>query len=82
MLGLFAGLGHLLLIKAFLLAPAALIAPFTYLQIIWATAYGYIVFGQLPDGFSALGMAVIVASGVALFVHERRIAAPFRRPKP
>jgi len=72
-LGLFAGLGHYLLITAFLRAPASLIAPFTYLQMIWATAYGYIIFDQLPDGFSALGMAVIVASGVALVLHERRL---------
>jgi S-adenosylmethionine uptake transporter len=41
---------------------------------IWATAYGYAVFGQLPDGFSALGMAIIVASGVGLVLHERRMA--------
>jgi drug/metabolite transporter (DMT)-like permease len=79
MLGLFAGVGHWLLIKAFLLAPASMIAPFTYLQIIWATIFGYLVFGQLPDGLSALGMAVIVASGVGLVIHERRRGASFRR---
>jgi drug/metabolite transporter (DMT)-like permease len=77
-LGLFAGLGHYLLITAYLRAPASLIAPFTYLQMIWATAYGYIVFDQLPDGFSALGMAVIVASGVALVLHERRLHSRLR----
>lgn len=71
-LGLLAGLGHGLLIGAFLRAPASLVAPFTYLQMIWATLYGLFVFGQLPDGVSALGMAVIVASGVGLVVHERR----------
>jgi drug/metabolite transporter (DMT)-like permease len=71
-LGLLAGIGHWMLIRAFLMAPASLIAPFTYLQMIWATLYGYLVFGQLPDGLSALGMAVIVASGVALVLHERR----------
>jgi len=72
MLGFLAGIGHWMLITAYLRAPASLIAPFTYLQMIWATAYGYLVFGQLPDGLSALGMAVIVASGVGLIVHERR----------
>jgi drug/metabolite transporter (DMT)-like permease len=71
-LGTLAGLGHWMLIGAFLKAPASLIAPFTYLQMIWATLYGFVVFGQLPDAISALGMAVIVASGVALVVHERR----------
>jgi len=72
-LGVLAGLGHWLLIGAFLAAPASLVAPFTYLQMIWATLFGYLVFGQLPDGFSALGMAVIVASGVGLVWHERRM---------
>jgi drug/metabolite transporter (DMT)-like permease len=77
-LGLLAGVGHWFLITAFLRAPASLVAPFTYLQMIWATLYGYLVFSQLPDGLSALGMAVIVASGVALVVHERRSAAGIR----
>ena len=71
-LGLLAGLGHWLLIGAFLRAPASLIAPFTYVQMIWATLFGYLVFAQLPDGLSAVGMAVIVASGVGLVLHERR----------
>ena len=72
LLGLLAGVGHWMLISAYLRAPASLVAPFTYLQMIWATLYGYVVFGQLPDGLSALGMAVIVASGVGLILHERR----------
>jgi drug/metabolite transporter (DMT)-like permease len=77
-LGLLAGVGHWMLIGAFLRAPASLIAPFTYIQMIWATLYGYLIFGQLPDGISATGMAVIVASGVWLVLHERRQAAPLR----
>ena len=72
LLGIFAGLGHWMLIGAFLRAPASLLAPFTYLQMLWATFYGYLVFGQLPDGVSALGMAVIVASGAGLALHESR----------
>ncbi len=72
LLGLLAGVGHWMLIRAFLMAPASMLAPFTYLQMIWATLYGYLIFGQLPDGLSAVGMAVIVAGGVALVLHERR----------
>jgi drug/metabolite transporter (DMT)-like permease len=71
LLGLLAGVGHGLLIAAFLRAPASLLAPFTYVNMLWATLYGWLIFGQLPDGFSALGMAIIVASGVALVLHER-----------
>jgi drug/metabolite transporter (DMT)-like permease len=78
-LGFLAGVGHWMFISAFVLAPAALLAPFTYVQMIWATMYGYVIFGQLPDGLSMIGMAVIVASGAGLVLHERR-GATFARP--
>lgn len=73
-LGLLAGLGHWAFITGFLMAPASLLAPFTYIHMLWATAYGFLVFGQLPDAISAAGMAVIVASGVGLVLHERAAA--------
>jgi drug/metabolite transporter (DMT)-like permease len=72
LLGLLAGLGHWCVIRAFARAPAALLTPFSYLQMIWAIAYGYLVFGQLPDLTSGLGMAVIVGSGLALAWFEQR----------
>ncbi len=77
LLGVLAGIGHWMLITAYLKAPASLLVPFTYLQMIWATLYGYLIFAQLPDRISAVGMSVIVASGVALVVHERRMARTF-----
>lgn len=73
-LGLLAGLGHWCFIAAFVRAPASLLAPFTYVYLVWATLYGLAVFGQLPDGIAVLGMGVIIASGVALAMHERRRA--------
>ena len=78
-LGILAGVGHWALIAAFLRAPASLVAPFTYLHMIWATLWGFVIFDQLPDGISALGMAVVVASGVGLVLHERRRVPP--RPR-
>jgi drug/metabolite transporter (DMT)-like permease len=74
LLGLFAGLGHWFVIATYLLAPASLMTPFTYVQMIWAVAYGYLVFGQLPDRWSAVGIGVIVVSGIYLAVKERRRA--------
>ena len=71
LLGLFAGVGHWSIISAFQHAPAALLAPFAYLQMIWATTYGLVLFGQLPDRWSALGMTIIVASGLLLALQER-----------
>ncbi len=74
LLGVFAGVGHGLLTRAFLRAPASLLAPFAYLQVLWATVYGLLVFDQFPDAWSLAGMAVIAASGVALAWQERRRA--------
>jgi len=74
LLGLFAGLGHWSVIGAFLRAPASMLTPFTYLQMLWSTLYGYLIFTQVPDGWSALGMAIIVASGLLLALQERRRA--------
>ena len=74
LLGLFAGLAHWLIITAFLIVPASLLTPFTYLQMIWATLFGWLVFGQLPDGWSAVGMAIIVGSGMLLALQEHRRA--------
>jgi drug/metabolite transporter (DMT)-like permease len=71
LLGLFAGLGHWFVIGAYLLAPASMLTPFTYLQMIWATLYGFVIFAQLPDRWSALGMTIIVASGLWLALQER-----------
>jgi drug/metabolite transporter (DMT)-like permease len=72
--GVFAGLGHWLYISAFTRAPASMLTPFTYVSVLWATLFGYLIFGQLPDGWSAIGMAVIVASGLLLALYERRRA--------
>jgi drug/metabolite transporter (DMT)-like permease len=74
LLGLCAGLGHWAIIGAYLLAPASLLTPFTYLQMVWAIGYGYLIFDQFPDRWSALGMTVIVASGLLLALQERQRA--------
>ena len=70
-IGLVGSLGHFFLIKAFHQAPASMLGPFTYAQLIVALALGWAVFGHLPDGYSVTGMAVIVASGLALALRHR-----------
>lgn len=71
-LGVLGGCGHFLLIRAFRHAPASLLSPFIYLQLVWAIALGAIVFGNWPDFPSLLGMAIIVGSGIFLAVSLRR----------
>lgn len=53
-------------------APASLMAPFQYLEIISATALGYLLFGEYPDTLTWLGTAIILASGLYLFYRERK----------
>lgn len=63
----FVGLiGQLLLIRALAVAPAALVAPLAYTQVIWATLIGYFAFGDLPDAMTLVGAAIVIASGLAL----------------
>ncbi len=73
-LGVLATLGHFVLIRAFDYAPATLLAPFVYTQLIWVMAFGWLVFSDFPDGWSMVGMAVIVASGLYIANRQRLTA--------
>lgn len=70
-LGVLASIGHYLLIRAYDCAPATLLAPYTYSGLVWAMLLGLAVFGNFPDGWSLMGMAVIVASGLFLANRQR-----------
>jgi drug/metabolite transporter (DMT)-like permease len=69
-MGLLGGIGHLLLIRALTIAPASLLAPFVYTQIVWGVVLGYLVFGDVPNVWMLVGGAVIVASGLFVFYRE------------
>ncbi len=53
-----------------MIAPASLIAPFTYSQILWALILGYLVFGDRPDAWMLAGCTVIIGSGLFVFYRE------------
>jgi drug/metabolite transporter (DMT)-like permease len=72
-IGLFGGLGHYMLIQAYTLAPASLLAPFSYSAIIWVTILGYLIFGDFPDGWTSLGTSIIIASGIYVFYREAKL---------
>lgn len=69
--GLFGGFGHYLVILAHRLAPAPILAPFIYPQILYMTLAGYLVFGHIPDPWVAAGASVVIASGLYLWYRER-----------
>ncbi len=71
--GIYAGVGHFLFTAAYRDAPASVLAPMNYIQLIWAGLLGWLVFGDLPDGLSILGMGVIAASGVMIALRPREV---------
>jgi len=81
-LGLFATLGHFCLIKAFTSAPAATVSPFGYVNLLWATLFGYLLFAHLPDPWTLTGAAIIILSGLYIYRRERAKGAANRQAEP
>ena len=69
--GVTAGVGHWFLIAAHRNAPPTVLAPFSYTQLIWMIALGYLVFGDLPGPGTLVGAALIVLSGLYALYRER-----------
>lgn len=70
--GIIGGLSHLIMIRAYEYAGAARLAPFSYAQVVWVTLGGYLVFGNLPDRLSFIGIAIIVAGGMFVATQQKR----------
>jgi drug/metabolite transporter (DMT)-like permease len=76
-LGVFGGLGHWCLAKAMTYAPANVVSPFQYWQLIGAVGVGYMLTGQLPDIYTWIGAAFIIGAGLFLAwkdTHDKMLA--------
>jgi drug/metabolite transporter (DMT)-like permease len=71
LIGGFGALGHWLLIKAHRRAPASVLSPFIYSQMLWMILLGWLLFGDLPDRWTLAGASVVIASGLYLLHRER-----------
>jgi len=76
LIGLSSGIGHFSTIKALEYAPASLLAPFAYVQLLWVCILGIVVFGDFPDGITILGMAIVVAGGLLVVTSRRATSKP------
>jgi drug/metabolite transporter (DMT)-like permease len=77
-IGLCGGIAQLLMTRAFQVAPASLIAPFEYSAMIWAVAFGWLIWRELPDATIWTGSAVVIASGLYI-LHREAVLARRRR---
>jgi drug/metabolite transporter (DMT)-like permease len=77
--GVIGSCGHYLLIAAHRLAPAAVLSPFIYTEIVLVIVTGYLVFGDVPNRWTLTGAAIVVASGLYILHREHR-AGRGRKP--
>jgi drug/metabolite transporter (DMT)-like permease len=71
LMGACGAFGHWMVIGAHRRAPAAVLAPLMYTQLVWMLILGWLVFGQWPDRWTLAGGAVVVASGLYIIYRER-----------
>lgn len=71
--GITATISGVLAVYAYRAAPASVLAPLQYLEIVSATILGWLVFGDLPDALKWLGIAIIIASGLYIIWRERKL---------
>jgi drug/metabolite transporter (DMT)-like permease len=69
--GALGSLGHFFLIAGHKLAPASVLSPFIYTQLIWVVILGYLVFDHVPTPWTMMGAAVVIGSGLYLLYRER-----------
>ena len=74
-IGIFAIIGHLLLILSLKYADASKLAPFSYFEIITNILIGYYFFSNFPDNWTFLGLFIIVCSGIYISRRESRISS-------
>lgn len=71
--GVLGGVGHLCIIRAMRAAPASVVAPFSYSSLIWATIFGFVIWGDWPNLWTWAGAAIIIGSGLFIFYSERQL---------
>src|SRR5471030_3258100 len=71
--GAFGSAGHFLLILAHDRAPASVLSPFMYTQLLWAVTFGYLVFNNVPSQWTLAGDAIVVGSGLYLLYREQKV---------
>ena len=78
-LGLFAAAGCisvaalLCVNRSLKLAPASVVVPYQYSMIVWAVAFGYVVFGDMPQPATIVGAAIIIGAGFYIFLREQKL---------
>ena len=76
---LLGAIAHYALIKAFDVAEAGVVQPYSYTLLVFVTILGVVLFGDVPDKFTIIGAGVVVASGLFAWHHDRKAANAAKR---
>ena len=72
LLGMMAALGMTAVSLSFRIAASSVVAPFLYIEMLWALVFGWLIFGDVPDVWMLVGAGIIILSGIYLLLSERR----------
>ncbi len=73
-MGVFGGLGHIAITIAFRHAPASVLSPFTYVQLLWAIIGGILLYDQWPSSATLAGSGLVMGAGLFVFLREQALA--------
>jgi drug/metabolite transporter (DMT)-like permease len=71
--GVLGGIGQMLLTTSYRFADAGVLAPFTYVSMLWSLAFGFVFFDEVPTVAMLAGGALIIAAGVGIWLRERQL---------
>ncbi len=75
-IGVIGGIAQILMTRAYVLAPASLVAPFDYTAMVYAAIIGYLIFGDRIEPIVLAGAVLVIGSGLFIFYRERRLGLP------
>ena len=73
MAGVFGGVGQIAMTFSYRYAEPSLLAPFDYVSMIWAVAFGFLIFGEIPALLVLVGASIVTAAGVFIAFREHRL---------
>jgi len=69
-------IGYVSLIMAMRIGEISVVAPFRYAAVLWALLTGYLIWGDLPDLLTVIGILIIISTGIYTFFREQRLSRP------
>jgi drug/metabolite transporter (DMT)-like permease len=81
LIGIFGSVANLLLTQSYKLAEVSLTTPLKYLALVYAIAFGFFIFQEIPSSYTILGATLVVVSSLVIFTRERQLKKTVIMPR-